>query len=216
MLPDDLRHSIPCEEFDYQALLSALQCYAQPRKKISQLLAKDIILRIKKGLYVFGDRYRRRPYSREILANLICGPSCVSMEYALHYHGLTPERSEAVTSVTTNRPKKFQTPAGLFIYRNVPEKGFHVGLQRVEFEERAFLMAGPEKALADKLRNDRGLKLRTQKDCLTYLLSSLRIDETDLRKLDSLLLDRLATAYDSRRVRVLAALIRRLTRERLQ
>lgn len=85
-----LRKTIPWEEFDYQALLQALKDYAYPRDKITDLLAKGVIVRVKKGLYVFGDAYRTRPYSREILANLIYGPSCVSLEYALHYHGLTP------------------------------------------------------------------------------------------------------------------------------
>ena len=81
--PESLRQAISWEEFDYQALLGALQDYAHPRDKISDLLAKDIIIRVKKGLYVFGDSYRNKPYSREILANLIYGPSCISLEYAL-------------------------------------------------------------------------------------------------------------------------------------
>ncbi|MCK4508646.1 MAG: hypothetical protein KAU27_08900, partial [Desulfuromonadales bacterium] len=187
--PESLRKAIPWEEFDYQALLGALQNYAHPRDKISDLLAKDIIIRVKKGLYIFGDSYRTKPYSKEILANLIYGPSCVSLEYALHNHGLIPECSVALTSVTTKRPKKFQTPVGLFLYKNVPEAGFHIGLQRVEMENgRAFLMAGPEKALADKFRSDRGLSIRSQKECLDYLVNSLRIEESDLANLDASLL----------------------------
>lgn len=206
-----LRKAIPWEEFDYQALLTALSDYKHPRDKISSLLAKGIILRVKKGLYIFGEAYRTGPYSREILANLIYGPSCVSLEYALHYHGLTPERVEAVTSVTTKRPKRFRTPVGLFLYKNVPEDGFHVGLQRVEIEDgRAFLMAGPEKALADKFRSERGLSIRTQKESLAYLTQSLRIDESDLVRLDGALLESLADTYGSKRLRLLAGLVRRL------
>ena len=92
--PESLRKVIPWEEFDYQALLGALQDYAHPRDKISDLLVKGVIIRVKKGQYIFGDSYRNKPYSREILANLIYGPSCVSLEYALHSHGLTPERPD--------------------------------------------------------------------------------------------------------------------------
>jgi hypothetical protein len=208
---ESLRKAIPWEEFDYQALLGALQNYAHPRDKISDLLTKGVIVRVKKGLYVFGDSYRNKPYSREILANLIYGPSCVSLEYALHYHGLTPERSEALTSVTTKRPKRFQTPVGLFLYKNVPEAGFHVGLQRVEMEDtRAFLLAGPEKALADKFRSDRGLSIRSQKECLDYLITSLRIEESDLANLDAGLLEKLAKAYGSKRIHFLSGMVRRL------
>lgn len=209
-----LRRVIPWAEFDYQILLDALRDYAHPRDKISSLLAKGIIMRVKKGLYVFGDAYRSAPYSREILANLIYGTSCISLEYALHYHGLTPERAEAVTSVTPKRPKQFQTPAGLFLYRNVPEAGFHVGLQRIEMADgRAFLMAAPEKALADKFRSDRSLNIRSQRESLDYLVDSLRIDVNDLAALDGELLDALAAAYQSKRIGLLAKLVNTLKRK---
>lgn len=210
-----LRKTIPWEEFDYQALLQALKDYAHPRDKITDLLAKGIIVRVKKGLYVFGDAYRTRPYSREILANLIYGPSCVSLEYALHYHGLTPEGSAALTSVTTKRGREFQTPVGLFLYRTIPEAGFHVGLQRVELDDgRAFLLAGPEKAVVDKFRSDRGLQLRTRRGCLEYLLDSLRIAPEDLARLDIDLLDSMVSAYQSPRVRLLVDSIGYLRKER--
>ena len=138
--------------------MGALADYARPRDKVTDLLAKGVIVRVKKGLYIFGEKWRRKAYSREILANLMYGPSCVSLDYALHYHGLIPERVEAVTSVTPKRGARFSTPVGLFLYSSVPETGFSFGLGRVELEDgRAFLIAAPEKALADKLRQGRGL-----------------------------------------------------------
>lgn len=210
---DDLRKKIPFEEFDYQALMDALSGYAQPRGKISSLLAQGVIIRVKKGLYVFGPSYQRRPYSRELLANLIYGPSCVSLEFALNYHGLIPEKVEVVTSVTTKRPKRFQTPVGLFLYSKIPEAGFYVGIQRVEEDGKAFLIAAPEKALADKLRSDRGLYIRTQKECLEYLVSSLRVSETDLLKLDPKLLEKLGVAYNSKRVLLLMQIVKRIQKK---
>jgi len=208
---ESLGKTIPSEEFDYQALVDALHDYAHPRDKISDLLAKGVIVRVKKGLYVFGDDYRSKPYSREILANLIYGPSCVSLEYALHQYGLIPERVEAITSVTTKRAKEFRTPVGLFKYRNIPEAGFHVGLQRVELNDgRAYLIACPEKALADKFRSDRGLHIRTRKGCLDYLENSLRIDPGDLAGLDAALLDNISTAYKSKRIHLLVDLVKYL------
>ena len=99
----------------------------------------------------------------------------------------------------------------MFLYKNVPEAGFHVGLQRVEMENgRAFLMAGPEKALADKFRSDRGLKIRSQKECLDYLVNSLRIEESDLASLDVGLLEKIAKAYGSKRIHFLSGMVRRL------
>ena len=119
-----IRKHIPQEEFDYQALLDCLQGYAHPRDKISDLLRKESIIRIKKGLYIFGDEYRNKPFSREILANLMYGPSYISLEYALQHYGLIPERVEAVTSVTTGRSRRFSTPVGLFTYRMIPLEAF--------------------------------------------------------------------------------------------
>src|SRR5680860_1304511 len=80
-----LRAQIEGEEFDYLALLRSLQDYAYPRDKITTMLRRGDIVRVKKGIYVFGDAHARRPYSREILANMIYGPSYVSLDSALQY-----------------------------------------------------------------------------------------------------------------------------------
>ena len=139
-----IRKKISQEQFDYQTLMDCLKDYARPRDKISDLLQKGSIIRIKKGLYIFGDEYRRRPYSREILANLIYGPSYISLDYALQHYGLIPERVEAVTSVTTGRSRKFFTPIGLFTYRMIPLEAFRIGMDRIEIGDgRAFLIATP-------------------------------------------------------------------------
>ena len=70
-----LQRGIPREEFDYPLLTSVLGGYAGPRQKIHALLRSRVIVRVKKGLYVFGPEYSRRPICREALANLIFGPS---------------------------------------------------------------------------------------------------------------------------------------------
>ncbi len=51
----DIRRVIEREIFDYQALLDALKGYAHPRDKITDLIRKKLIIRIKKGLYIFDD-----------------------------------------------------------------------------------------------------------------------------------------------------------------
>ena len=120
----DLRSRIEGEECDYRILMDCLKQYERPRDKITNLLRQGAIIRVKKGIYVFGPKYARRPFSREILANMIYGPSCISLDYALHWHGLIPERVEAVTSVTIGRGRRFSTPVGLFIYRQVSPQVF--------------------------------------------------------------------------------------------
>lgn len=213
---DMLRMKIPQEEFDYQTLMDALAGYARPRDKISDLLNKRIIIRVKKGLYVFGEAYRKAPYSREILANLMFGPSYISLEYALQYHGLIPERVEAVTSVTTGRSRRFTSPLGLFIYRKIPLQAFRLGMERVEIGEgRAFLIAIPEKALADKIYIDRGHAIRTQKMMSVYLEDNLRLDMTSLITLKHETVGNIAQRFRSKKIQLLSDLIRR-TKGRLQ
>jgi predicted transcriptional regulator of viral defense system len=210
---ESIRKRIPQEEFDYQTLVHCLEEYAYPRDKISALLRKGAIIRIKKGLYIFGDEYRRKPYSREVLANLIYGPSYISLDYALQFHGLIPERVEAITSVTTGRSRRFETPVGLFTYRPVPLEAFRQGMDQMETGDgRRFLMATPEKALADKLYDERGAGISTQRELEDYLQESLRIEPSAVRELNPEKLDRIARSYRSRKARLLASLIRQMRR----
>lgn len=179
------QNQFPRVEFDYQTLLDALKSYSRPRDKISDMIRKGVILRVKKGLYIFGENYRRHPYSKELLANLIYGPSYISMEFALQFYGMIPERVEAVTSVTTGRSKRFMTPLGLFVYRSIPLSLFRLGMTRIELDANtAFLMATPEKALCDKIRDDRGVGWRSLKDMRSYLIEGLRIEKKTLSELN--------------------------------
>jgi hypothetical protein len=210
---ESIRKHISNEEFDYQTLLHALGQYSRPRDKISDLLRKGVIVRVKKGIYIFGEDYRRRPFSREVLANLVYGPSYISLDYALHYFGLIPERVEAVTSVTTGRSRRYATPVGLFRYRMIPLAAFRIGMDRVELDDgRSFLIATPEKALADKIRDDRGNGLQTQRRLMDYLENNLRVDLTELANLNTEHLDTIARGYGSRKIRLLSNLLRRLQR----
>ncbi len=212
---EELRARIAGEEFDYQALLDGLREYARPRDKITDLLRKEAIIRVKKGIYVFGERYSRRPFSREILANMIFGPSYLSLDFALHYHGLIPERVEALTSVTCSRSRRFSTPVGLFSYRRIPMRAYQIGIDQVELEGgRFFFIAVPEKALADKIQDERGAGIRSQAEMKEYLLTNLRIDPGGLERLDANILAHIAERYRSRKIRLLCGLVRRLGKRR--
>jgi len=211
-MSEPIRAMIPYEEFDYQTLLGALKGYARPRDRITALLRKGVIIRVKKGLYVFGEHERRRPYSRKILANLIYGPSYISLEYALWHYGLIPERVESVTSVTVGRSRKFSTPLGLFAYRMIPMAAFRAGMDQMEMEDgRSYLIAVPEKALADKLRADR-VSIRSQRELQSWLFDDLRMDPAAIRDMQPARLEAYAGRYRSRKVLLLSKLVRRLGR----
>jgi hypothetical protein len=208
---EELRKKIQGEEFDYQALLDGLKEYSRPRDKITKLLRQKAIIRVKKGIYIFGERYARKLFSREILANMIYGPSYVSLDYALHFHGLIPERIESVTSVTLGRSRRFSTPVGLFTYRQIPMKAYQIGIDWVELDQdRHFLMAIPEKALADKIQSEGGLRLRSQAGLKEYLLTNLRIDPGVLEKMNAQTLVQIAAGYDSRKVQLLSGFVKSL------
>jgi len=213
-MADDLRRNIAGEEFDYQVLLDSLRDYERPRDRITQLLKRKEIIRVKKGIYVFGEKYARRPFSREVLANMIYGPSYISLDYALHYYGLIPERVEAVTSVAIKRSRRFSTPVGLFTYRGIPLKAYQSGIDQVTLQDdRSFLIAIPEKALCDKIDQDRGTAVRTQSDMRAYLTENLRIAPEELRKLNPETIAEIAEHYRSRKMKLLGAVIRRLKKE---
>ncbi len=209
----DIRSRIPTEIFDYQTLTDALKDLSFPRDRITNLFRQGIIIRVKKGLYVFGDVYRKHPYSKELLANLIYGPSYVSLDYALAYYGAIPERVEALTSVTLNRSRKFRTPIGLFIYRQIPARAYQAGMIRVEGDrDQAFLIASLEKALADKIVSVRGVPIASSEDMRRFLEVDLRIDAGVIRTLSFETIGEFAARYRSLKLRRLSSLVRKLRR----
>ena len=116
-------------------LSSVLSDYEAPRQKINQLLKSGVIRRVKKGLYVFASDYRQRPVCGEVLANQIYGPSCLTMESALSYHGLIPERVVQFTSVTPKRSREFDTILGRFRYYHLPMDCYSAGIDQVWLEQ---------------------------------------------------------------------------------
>jgi len=208
-----IRDRIQAEIFDYQTLTEAMKGLSSPRDKITDMLRNGSIIRIKKGLYVFGNGYQRYPYSKELVANLVYGPSYLSLDYALAYHGLIPERVEALTSVTVSKSRRFSTPVGLFIYRQIPARAYEVGMVRAEADhEQAFLIASPEKALADKIVSVRGGRIASIAEMSRFLEADLRVDAGALRPLSAEKIDDFASRYRSLKLRHLSGLLRRIQR----
>jgi hypothetical protein len=206
----DIRDAIPGDVLDYQQLTSLLRGYSKPRDRITALLAGGELVRLRKGLYVLGERYRRQPLVREQLANLVYGPSYVSLEYALSRHGLIPERVDEVTSLTTGEHRRFVTPLGVFSYRATTVRRYAPGVEWHGDGVARYLMASPEKALADKVASDRRLGRPTSAGMRAYLLEDLRIDADRATSLDVPRLQAIAHAYRSYRVSVLERTMARL------
>ena len=195
-----IRNKVVQEVFDYQVLLDVLCDYRKPRDRIKRLVADGEIVRVKKGLYVFAAAFRRQPIVLEQLANLIYGPSYVSLDSALSFHGLIPERVESVMSVTTGRSRAFDTPFGPFIYRNLSLARYAVGTLLEDRVSVPFLIAAPEKALVDKVWMDKRFAGTRIGDFGPYLREDLRVDDEVLRRLDLERLNAIGRAYDSPKI----------------
>lgn len=201
--------NIPTAEFDYVFLLGQLSGYKKPRNKITNLLKEGSIVRVKKGLYVMNPERSGKPFSKETLANLIYGPSYISLEYALSYYGMIPERVETVTSVTNKKNKFFKTPVGAFSYLYLNQQRYAVGITRLNIGDRKnILIAEKEKALADKIFFSESIE--NSDDILQRLVEDLRIDEALLHGLNLGKLNKIAKAYKSKKVTLLCEAIKRL------
>lgn len=205
-----LRKLLGREEIDYQYLLSALSNYRCPRDKITTWLKSGELIRIKKGLYIFGKNTAFKPYSQELLANLIFGPSAISLNYALSFYGLIPERTTIITSITNKRNKTFATPVGGYTYRYLAPHKYALGIELINTNETtSFLMASPEKALCDLIHlSDKKIKLSRTTDIEHYLFSDLRIDEESLLQFRVELLKEIAIIYQDLRLQSLAVFIK--------
>lgn len=191
---EDLRKKIQGEIFDYQVLMHYLKEYKKPRDKISLLLKNESIIRVRKGIYIFGPTYRKKPISLEVLANLIYSPSYISLEYALSKYGLIPERVWTVTCICLNRSKTFQTPLATFSYSKRSAEVYPIGLIRKEYpQEGSFIMASPEKALLDLISQVK--EITNVNDMKDHLYENLRMEPSDLKKLNKKLLLEILNKY---------------------
>jgi predicted transcriptional regulator of viral defense system len=196
-----LRKSIPREEFDYLLLKGALSDYAAVRQKINELLKSGIIIRVKKGLYAFAPEYNNAPVCKEVLANLIYGPSCISLEYALAYHGMIPERVETLTCVTPKRDKEFTTPLGKFTYTYLSPRKYPHGIEQVWIDSNhPVLMASAEKALCDYMVLNKVPDMTDTDAAKDFLESDLRIEKDNWKRFDPNILWKLNRFYRNKNI----------------
>ncbi len=175
-----LRKEIERDVFDYNQLMLALSAYNKPRDVVTSLLQQEKIIRIRKGLYCFNDFWNKQPVLHEAIANLVYGPSAISLDFALSYFGLIPEKVTTITSVTFTRSRIYETPLGRFSYTHIPQPSFSCGLTIEKSGNYQWLIALPIKALADKVWTDKRFKPSSPASFESYLFDDLRIDETTL------------------------------------
>lgn len=170
----------------HQLLMSWLKEYKRPNDKILGLKAQGFLEPLKKGLYIAGPAISATKPDTFLVANHLLGPSYVSLETALSFYGLIPERVYEISSMTTKAPRSFKTAMGQFTYTRLPLPYYSFGLEMHQLPSNQYaIVASPQKALCDKIVTTSGLTLRSVRNAYDYLVDDMRIDESALKELDT-------------------------------
>lgn len=78
---------------DSLTVLQELSGYGNPKTRLSRLLKAGTLTQVRRGLFVEGEAP-----PAQVLAPVIYGPSYLSFQYALAFHGLIPEGVPNLTS----------------------------------------------------------------------------------------------------------------------
>lgn len=186
----------------YNMILREYSQYKSPKDKVKRLVNEGKFIKLTKGLYETDQRI-----SGYLVANAIYGPSYLSFEFALSYHGLIPEAVYTYTSATFKRKKEkiYENYFGTFTYRDVPSKAFPFEILIMEENNYQYKIASAEKALCDKLYAIKPVKNKQEMICL--LFRELRIDEIKFNNLNKEILLELINMYPSTNLKMLKKVI---------
>lgn len=189
-------------------IMEELQSYANPKTKLSRMVKQGKYFQIARGLY---ETDKNVP--GHLLAGSIYGPSYISFEYALGFYGMIPEAVYTITSATfeKRKKKKYETAFGTFTYRDVPSAAFPLNIRLIQEGNYFYRIAEPEKALCDQLYTmppAKNIKLLAE-----LLFDDLRIEETELLKLEIEKIVFLSDRYHSTNIKKLITLLKRIKDE---
>ncbi len=153
-------------------------------QKVSALEHSGKLLRLKRGLYVVNPQWSEKRISLELVANHIYSPSYISLQTALRWYGLIPERVARIQSMTVKHSRKFENPLGIFDYTYVNRDYFPIGIRQEQTQEGSFIIASPEKALCDLVISTAGVNLRYVSQAREFLEEDLRFEMDAFWNLD--------------------------------
>ena len=188
-------------------LIQQYNTYANPAAKIARVVKSGDLIPIIKGLYETD-----RTIPGHYLAGIIYGPSYLSFEFSLAWHGLIPEAVYTFTSATCGkkRKKQYTTPFGVFTYRDIPTPAFPYGTKLYEENGYGFVISSAEKAVCDYLYTCSPCANR--KELRQVLFDDLRIDYEAFRNTDVYEMMELAGLYHTTNHRLLISLIKEIKR----
>jgi predicted transcriptional regulator of viral defense system len=165
--------------FETGLLLAGKVNPADIRRQLTRWTKTGRLYQLRRGLYALAPPYQKVAPEPFLVANRMVRASYVSCQSALSYYGLIPEYVPVVTSVTTLRPGRWDTPLGSFIFHHIKGDCLR-GYRRLNVGngQQAFV-ATPEKALLDLIH------LWPGGDSPAYL-SELRLQHLEALNLDEL------------------------------
>ncbi|MEP2773269.1 MAG: hypothetical protein ABJH05_14050 [Fulvivirga sp.] len=167
-------------------ILELLSKYQRPNDKISELLKSEELISIRRGLYTIGPKMDLPLPEPFLIANHLRGPSYVSLESALSYWNMIPERAYEISSVTTKTSKLYKTPVGRYSFKQLKTPYYSYGIKNIEYSpKQTILIASREKALCDKIVLTPKINLRSIKQTKEFLTEDLRMDNEVLNTLDT-------------------------------
>jgi predicted transcriptional regulator of viral defense system len=165
--------------FDAGFLLAGDVDPGDVRRQLSRWVEAGRLYQLRRGLYALAPPFQRvRPHPFLVANHLVRG-SYVSLQSALAHYNLIPEYVPVTTSVTPDRPYRWDTPLGSYLFRHL-RKDLLTDYRRTLLggEQEAFV-ATPEKALLDLLY------LEPDADTEEYL-NELRLQHLETLDLDEL------------------------------
>ncbi|MBT3582992.1 hypothetical protein HN510_04190 [Candidatus Woesearchaeota archaeon] len=171
-------------------ILELLSDYQSPNDKISELLKSKELISIRRGLYITGPEMDLPTPEPFLIANHLRGPSYVSLESALSYWNMIPERAYEISSVSIKTSKIYKTPVGRFSFQQLKTPYYSYGIKNIEYSPKQTMMvASPEKALCDKIVLTPKINLRSIKQTQEFIIEDLRIDTEVLSTLNTELME---------------------------
>jgi predicted transcriptional regulator of viral defense system len=153
-----------------------LSDYKYVRNKTASMVYNGELIRLKNGLFIVSEKITNREVPKELIANHLYGPSYVSLETALFYYGLIPERVEQTMSMSLKHSNMYKNVVGTFCYVHTSADYYPIGIRQVQTEKVVFMIASPEKALCDLIVTRPYLRIQSGKAMGAFLEEDMRID----------------------------------------
>ena len=193
--------------FETGLLLAGEVNPANVHRQLSRWTKAGRLYQLRRGLYALAPPFQKVKPHPFVVANRMVRGSYVSCQPALAHYGLIPEHVPVVTSVTTARPARWETPLGAYQFRHIKTELLR-GYRLIDLggDQKAFV-ATPEKALLDLIY------LQPGGDAPDYL-RELRLQNLD--RLDLNQLQQQADLAHSPKLRRAATFVAKLARSETQ